>query len=59
MTLAHEIENMANRDMIFLEKTHAVRITEGIEYGQGVIGFERGGSATTTRPLLLDVYAPE
>jgi acetyl esterase/lipase len=49
---------MANRDMTFLEKIHAVDITEGVEYGHGVIGFKRGGSVTKTRPLLLDVYAP-
>jgi acetyl esterase/lipase len=49
---------MANRDMTFLEKIHAVDVTEGVEYGHGVIGFKRGGSVTKTRPLLLDVYAP-
>ena len=56
--LAHQNANMTNRDMTFLQKTHAVRITEGVEYGHGLIGLKRGGSATKTRPLLLDVYAP-
>ena len=50
--------NIANRDMNFLEKTHAVRITEGVQYGQGVIGFKRGDTAMKTRRLLLDSYAP-
>lgn len=44
--------------MTFLEKTHDVRVTEGVEYGHGVIGFKRGEAAKKTRPLLLDVYAP-
>lgn len=41
-----------------LDKPYAVRLREGVEYGVGRVGFRRGGGATETRPLLLDVYSP-
>lgn len=38
--------------------THAVRVTSGIKFGEGGVGFDRKRGAAASRDLLLDHYEP-
>jgi acetyl esterase/lipase len=45
-------------DREFLAKTHDVKVTEDVKFGDGGVGFAQGASAPGFRDLLVDVYQP-